>query len=271
MKYTSLKLIGLAVIPLLFTMTSTPASAQKKSSTQIKPGDGREPIEGTVVEKIDASNYTYLRLKQTAPNEDIWVAVPQINIKIGAKASLSKPIPMFGYQSKTLKRKFDRIYFGVLAEQAKEIAESSGRGHWLPGVSKNKSATPVGTNNPLHPTAGDQKIVFDINKIKVKKAEGTNSVTVSELFAKKENLKAKTIVVRGKIVKYNADILGKNWLHIADGTGSMKDKNNDITVITDGKAKLGDIVLVTGKVVVDKKLDPYFFPVAIEDAQIKVQ
>ena len=71
------------------------------------------------------------------------------------------------------------------------------------------------------------------------------------------------------MIKYNSGILGKNWVHIADGSGSIKDKTFEVTVITLDEAKMGDTILVTGKVALDKKLDPYFFPIALEDAKIK--
>lgn len=277
MKSDSQKLIKFMIIPFLLAAGSifNVASAKdaQKPAQQIKPGDDRAPINGTVIEKIDASNYTYLRLKTDKTKEEVWVAVPQIEIKKDTHVSLRKPIPMFGFESKILKRKFDRIYFGVLTEQAEALAQNKKGAHWLPGtpLNKNEKTNPHASAQAGHPAAGDQKVSFDLNQIKVTKAEGANAVTVSELFTKKSDLKTKTVVIHGKVIKYNSDILGKNWVHIADGTGTLKDKNYDLTVITKDKAKLGDIVTVTGKVTVDKKLDPYFFPIAIEDAEVKIK
>ena len=47
------------------------------------------------------------------------------------------------------------------------------------------------------------------------KAEGGQ--TVVEIFANAKTLSGKPIAVRGQVVKYNAGIMGKNWLHIQDG------------------------------------------------------
>lgn len=75
--------------------------------------------------------------------------------------------------------------------------------------------------------------------------------------------------MRGRVVKYNAEILGSNWLHLQDGSGSAKSKDNDIAATTKGKAAVGDIVTVTGAVTLDKDLGAgYFFPVLIEDAAL---
>lgn len=77
------------------------------------------PIVGKVIEKINASSYTYLKLK--TKNDETWVAVPQLEINLNTEVELQKPIPMFGFESKTLKRKFDRLYFGVLKSQTRDI------------------------------------------------------------------------------------------------------------------------------------------------------
>ena len=36
--------------------------------------------------------------------------------------------------------------------------------------------------------------------------------------AQKDSLSGSQVVVRGKVVKFNANIMGKNWLHVRDGT-----------------------------------------------------
>jgi hypothetical protein len=80
------------------------------------------PIKGKVLEKMNVASYTYLKLK--TETDETWVAVPQLEIALNTEVELQKPIPMFGFESKTLKRKFDRIYFGVLKSQ-KEAKEKA--------------------------------------------------------------------------------------------------------------------------------------------------
>lgn len=82
-----------------------------------------KPIIGTVLEKINASSYSYLKLKTAT--EDVWIAVPQLEIALNTKVELMKPMPMFGFESKTLKRKFDRLYFGVLKTQKEEYLKEA--------------------------------------------------------------------------------------------------------------------------------------------------
>jgi hypothetical protein len=78
------------------------------------------------------------------------------------------------------------------------------------------------------------------------------------------------VVVRAKVVKYNPQIMGKNWLHLEDGTG--KAGSNDLTVTTNGEAKVGDTVLVTGVVTTNKDFGAgYKYDVILEDANVKVE
>jgi hypothetical protein len=79
------------------------------------------PIAGKVIEKINAASYTYLKLK--TKTEEVWIAVPQLEIALNTEVEMLKPIPMFGFESKTLKRKFDRIFFGMLKSQKEEKAK----------------------------------------------------------------------------------------------------------------------------------------------------
>ena len=47
--------------------------------------------------------------------------------------------------------------------------------------------------------------------------------TVAEVYAQRAALKDKTVTVRGKVVKSNAGIMGKNWIHLRDGTGHRRE------------------------------------------------
>jgi hypothetical protein len=102
----------------------------------------------------------------------------------------------------------------------------------------------------------------------IKKAAGGKSV--QEIIANKANLNGKEVKLRGKVVKYNPNILGKNWLHVRDGTGSAG--SNDLLVTTTDTAKVGDTVLVTGKVATDKDFGAnYKYAVMVEDGKVVVE
>ena len=89
-------------------------------------------------------------------------------------------------------------------------------------------------------------------------------------MAKPADLKDKPVLVRGKIVKYNAGIMGKNWVHLRDGSGSAADQTNDVLVTTTEEAKVGDIVTAKGVVRTDKDFGAgYTYKVIVEEATLQ--
>jgi len=83
-------------------------------------------------------------------------------------------------------------------------------------------------------------------------------------------LKNKDVVVRGKVVKFLGGIMGKNWMHLQDGTGSAEKGDNDITVTTDEKVSVGDVVTVKGTLAADKDFGAgYRYEVIIENAKVQ--
>jgi len=90
---------------------------------------------------------------------------------------------------------------------------------------------------------------------------------VAELYAGKKDLNGRKIVIRGRVVKFTPNIMGKHWVHIQDGTGTAE--SYDLTVTTKDRVKVGDTVVVTGTLTADKNLGSgYFYPVLIEEAAI---
>ncbi len=92
---------------------------------------------------------------------------------------------------------------------------------------------------------------------------------MAEIFAGKEELAGKQVPLRGKVVKFLRQIMGKNWLHLQDGSGS--EGTNDLTVTTTVMVEVGDLVLVNGKVSVNRDFGyGYSYEVLLEDAEITV-
>jgi hypothetical protein len=65
-------------------------------------------------------------------------------------------------------------------------------------------------------------------------------------------------------------VLGKNWVHLRDGSGSAADNTNDVLVTTRDQARIGDVVLVKGVVHTDRDLGSgYSYKVLIEEATLQ--
>jgi hypothetical protein len=126
---------------------------------------------------------------------------------------------------------------------------------------------PHGTESAPHPVPTTSSETVDLSGIE--KADGGK--TIAEVFAEKEQLAGQPVVLRGRIVKTNAGIMGKNWLHVRDGTGA--EGTNDLTVTTtDVLPNVGDTVLVAGPLSVDKDFGMgYRYDLIIEDAEVTVE
>ena len=95
---------------------------------------------------------------------------------------------------------------------------------------------------------------------------------IAWVYANKDSLAGQPVSLRGKVVKFNANILGTNWLHIQDGSGSAADASNDLTVTSATQVAVGDTVVVTGNVVLDKDFGAgYSYPVLVEDASLTIE
>lgn len=202
-------------------------------------------VTGTVMEVRDVESYTYLRLK-TAEGET-WAAVNKAAVKKGSKVTIDNVMVMNNFESRSLKQTFKTILFGTLA-----------------GTGAAKSGSAIA---PGHPAASG---TVDTTNLRVPKATGENAWTVAEIITKSAELKDKPVVVRAKIVKYNPGIMGKNWIHLRDGTGSAAENTNDILATTTVEAKLGDIVIVKGVVRTDKDFGSgYAYKTMLEEATIQ--
>ncbi len=207
------------------------------------PGPGAT-VKGEVVEVKDVESYTYLRLK--TKDGETWAAVAKAAIKPGAKVTVENVTVMNNFESKSLKKTFPTILFGNLAGAG--LAANTG-----------------GDLNSPH--AGIAKSA-DIGDVRVGKATGANARTVAEISTKAKELKDKPVLVKGKVVKYNPGIMGKNWIHLRDGTGA--EGSNDLLVTTSQETRLGDIITIKGTVRVDKDFGAgYAYKVLVEDATLQ--
>lgn len=236
--------LQLLLVALLTTLAATTLRAA--------PGGGPgAALQGEVLEVKDVDAYTYLRLK-TAQGET-WVAVTRAPVKAGSTVSIANPMVMRNFESKSLKKTFDSIVFGTMAgagpAAAGAMATASPHGSGL--------AAPAATAAPSAP-------------IKVSKAVGADARTVAEVVDGKAALKGKTVLVHGQVVKVSNGILGKNWVHLQDGSGSAASRSNDILVTTKDTVVVGDVVNAKGLVKTDVDLGSgYSYAVIIEDASLR--
>ena len=93
--------------------------------------------------------------------------------------------------------------------------------------------------------------------------------TVAALNQGMAGLAGKTISVQGKVVKVNNGIMGRNFVHVQDGTGDAAKGTNNLIVTSKQTAAVGDQVTVSGVVVLNRDFGAgYSYPLLIEEASI---
>ena len=110
----------------------------------------------------------------------------------------------------------------------------------------------------------------DVNLKGIAKAEGGK--TIQEIFDEKATLAGSKVTVRGKAVKVNAGIMGKNWVHVRDGSGANGDNDLTVTTTSANLPDVGDTVLVSGTVALDQDFGMgYQYAVILQDAEITLE
>lgn len=104
------------------------------------------------------------------------------------------------------------------------------------------------------------------SKADVKVEPCADCITIGKLLADKKSYEGKVIKVKGQVTKYNAQVMGKNWIHIQDGT-EYRD-GFDLTITTDNTVSIGDTVIFEGKITLDKDFGyGYVYSVLMEEGK----
>jgi hypothetical protein len=215
------------------------------------------PVQGEVLEVLEAEAFTYLRLK-TAKGET-WAAVRRAPVKKGMLVTINDPVVTQNFESKSLKRTFDTLAIGTLAGPA---GVASAAAPTVPG------APPAQADlNQIH---GGLAKAPDADTVKVAKAEGRNARTVAEVHANRLALKDQPVVIRAKVVKVTPSVMGKTWVHLRDGSGLAADQSNDLVATSKDEPKTGDVVIAKGVVRTDVNLGSgYAYRVLVEDVSFQ--
>ena len=187
------------------------------------------------------------------------MAGPQTPVTVGMAVDGVEGQLMSGFHSNTLDRTFDEIYF-VGSFQAGGKPPSPHGGQDMSGMAMGGSMGGTGESMSGAPAVAAGA---PIEKI----AAAPGGQTVADVFARKDALAGKPVVVRGKVVKVNSGILGRNWMHLQDGTGAAG--TNDLLVTSTATAAVGDVIVARGTIALNKDFGAgYTYAVLVEDAAL---
>jgi hypothetical protein len=210
-------------------------------------------VSGEVLETMDSSGYTYVRL--ATDDGEIWAASNQFQVAVGDRVMLPLETPMQNFHSASLDRDFDLIYFAsFIVPEGENVPMPSGAG--------------AGELPPGHPSLESFQMPSS-DSMPAAMGAPPGGITIADLWQRKAELAGSQVTVQGRVVKYNAAILGRNWLHLEDGSGELEQGTNDITVTTTDEVAIGDVVTATGTVSVDRDFGAgYTYTVMLEDATV---
>jgi len=243
----------LLVLPVfLFACDKTPAPATPPQAVSAAPAPA-SGVAGIILEKLDVSGYSYLKL-QTGSAEE-WAAVPTTSRAVGDTVTISNPMAMKSFESKTLGRTFDTIWFGRVQGEEGGAPGAGGMG----GMGGMGGTAAMPAMPPTTPSAAPTAAPT---------GDG-GSRTVASVWADKATLANQSVTVKGQVAKFNGGILNRNWVHVRDGSGTDAAKDNDLTFTTTDTVAVGDTVTATGTVRTNKDFGAgYTYAVIVEDAKV---
>ena len=250
-KYVIVFMLAIAAIAAVLVMQARSPQKIQPTDTAGSPPHGEAgaasglAYSGKVLETMNAGGYTYVHVE--SGDKKIWAAGPETAVETGSVVSFPPGMQMTDFRSEELNRTFEVIYFVPEIRTGEDVSRLSAE-HLRPG-------SPAAD-------AGD----MDLSGIEVP----AGGQSIAALHGEKRSLAGKEVIVRGKVVKFTANVMQKNWVHLRDGTGTGE--TADVTLTTSAVVALGDIVLVKGRLVVDQDFGSgYTYAILIEDAEVTVE
>lgn len=215
------------------------AACGQQESAEVATADGAAPeqmAEGVkkveVIQMIPAAGYSYIEGRQDG--ETMWLAGPPIQAGEGDVLYYTQSMTMTGFESTALERTFDKILF-VNAFYTTPPGQQQPMGE-SPGAAMAAAMD-----------AGPRKSVADIRQ---------NGAAMA----------GETVTVSGKVVKVNANIMDRNWVHLQDG--SAEGEAGDLLITTTETFTVGENATIKGVVVVGKDFGAgYSYDVLLEGGE----
>ena len=216
------------------------------------------PHTAVAVEILQAPPYVYGKVKEG--DKEYWMAAPSAKVAVGDEISFSEQMWMQNFTSKTLNRTFDKVMFAsslVTKAPATKAQEKKVQKDEKPASEEKEE---IKENSEPKESAQKEEKIIQPTIINVaeeynestsaanKEAPAQTSVkifSVEQIYAQADDLNNSTVSVKGKVVKVSEDIMGRNWIHIQDGTGSKGTDDLVFTSPTDS-AVVGDEITATG-------------------------
>lgn len=240
------------ILIIIFTLLFAASFVLAEDNKPVEKKEAESHI-GTIKKIEEAGKYIYLQIDEEG--KEVWLAT--MPTFFSGKLSEGDRIEYMGgdlmaeFKSTVLNRTFDSILFVTRIRSLKE------------GPSEAEQAATQ--NDPHKKIPGIKKKVSAPVKGEIKRAEeGRN---IEEIFSERDQLNNKEVILRGKVMKVNKNILAQTWVTLQDGTGSAPD--NKIIAVTKDAVNVGEILTVRGILKTDVNLGSgYKYKALIDEAKL---
>lgn len=187
---------------------------------------------------LHTDKYTYLDV--TEGDARFWIAVPRRDVEKGVTYTYTGGLKKTNFKSTEYDRVFETVY--LVSEITPVMSHGSAVDRALaqqqsPGSAQVNSA----------PSSGD-------------------IVKISDLLTNRTGYDGKVISVRGRCVKINKMIMGRNWVHLDDGSSP----GTDLTITTAADVPVGTTVTMTGTIALNRDFGAgYMYEVIMEGAKVE--
>ena len=227
------------------TANSIPALQEMGKTSPIASAHNHaSPAEHKVVvqEVLNTEKYTYMNVLEEG--EKRWIAIPKNDIEVGATYYYSGGLLKKNFYSREYDRVFETIYLVSKIWQEKPTANKES------ALEEAISRTKAGA-------------ALNVKVGKIESAEG--AITIAELFKNKSKYSNQKVKITGKCVKVNPKIMGRNWIHLQDGSG----EELDLTITTAQDIPLGAVLTLEGTIALDKDFGSgYRYDIIMEEAEM---
>ncbi|MBK8348376.1 MAG: SH3-like domain-containing protein [Saprospiraceae bacterium] len=219
--------------------TESPASLPITGMEKNTPGPASDVHQVLANEVLQTERYTYLNV--TEADKAFWIATAKTDAKKGLTYLYRGGLMKTNFESIEFKRTFDTIYL-----VSNIISATAHPGGNISGDQTHNLSQPATTSSEMPVVK--------------------NAVKLSDLFTNKTKYDGQIITVSGECIKVNNGIMGRNWVHIQDGS-KLKGKAIDLTVTTNMNIEIGSKLALKGKITLNKDFGAgYKYEIIMEEA-----
>lgn len=219
----------------IFTSTSQPPLVSGSQGERTSNND----IHTVIVEDVlPTSKYVYLYVKEQETS--FWIATTKQEVQVGETYFYKGGLLKTNFLSKEHNRTFDKIY---LVSRIVPIEHGS-------------QAKPEAVAIETHGKDGNNYGGT------AKQVERAGSTRIAEIVTNPARYEGKTIQVSGECVKVNPNIMGRNWMHLKDGSQD----DYDLVVTSEQAVPEGHVVTFEATVVLNKDFGAgYHYDIILEN------